>query len=122
MSQFTTVSTEIRDEFGLRETITSLGYKISDVKELRGYGGITQACDFQIEVQKGYNIGFKKIDGNYTIVSDKFLNPSYNTIVPAVLQGYAHRIIQRNAQAMGYTQIKRTVDENNTIKLVYVKR
>ena len=122
MSQFTTVQTEIRDEFGLRETIKDLGYKLSDVKELKGYGGITQACDFQIEVANGYNIGFKKIDGNFQVISDRFLNPSYNTIVPAVLQGYAHRIIERNARAMGYTQVKRTVDKDNTIKLVYVKR
>lgn len=122
MSQFTTVSTEIRDEFGLRETIKDLGYKLSDIKQLKGYGGNVQACDFQIEVTSGYNIGFKKVDGNYQIISDKFMNPNYNTIVPAVLQGYAHRIVQRNAQAMGYTQVKRTVDENNTIRLVYVKR
>ncbi len=122
MSHFTTVETQIRDEAVLRHLIKELGYNIVEDIELKGYAGSIFAVDFQIEVKNGYNIGFKKINNNIQLVGDKFMNPQYQPIVTNILQGYATNIVMRNVNAMGYTQVKRTVDKDNTIKLTLVKR
>lgn len=122
MSQFTSIETKIYEEHTLKEVIKQLGYELLEDKELIGYGGAIQHVDFQVKVRKGYNIGFRKEKGAYKLIADRFMNPSYNTITSSIIQTYATRIVMRNVEAMGYTTVKRTVDKDNTIKLVLVKR
>lgn len=122
MSHFTTVKTKIYEKSTLCEVIRQLGYELLEDKELIGYGGAVQHVDFQVKVRKGYNIGFRKTKGSYNLIGDTFMNPNYNTITSNILQTYASRIVMRNVEAMGYTTVKRTIDKNNTIKLVLVKR
>ena len=122
MSQFTTIKTEMYEESTLREVIRALGFQISEEKELKNYYGNVQNVDFQVVGRGGKNIGFKKVGRSYQIIADTFMNKAYTSSTRMILQNYAQAIVMRNVNALGYTQVKRTVDKDNTIKLVLVRR
>jgi len=122
MSSFTTVKTEMYEEHTLREVIKALGFQISEEKELKNYYGTIQNVDFQVIGRGGKNIGFKKVGRCYEIIADTFMNKAYKSTTRMILQNYAQKIVMRNVNALGYTQVKRTVGKDNTIKLVLVKR
>ena len=122
MSSFTTIKTEIHEEKTLRDVIDQLGYVILENKELKGYGETYSTVDFQVVVPNGHNIGFRKVDRTYQMISDHWRSPNIRTMERDILQGYASKIVMRNVTAMGYTMVTRTIDKNNSIKLVLVKQ
>jgi hypothetical protein len=125
MSHFTTVKTQILEKETLLEVLRELRYNITFEKTLKGYRNQVYGVDFQINVggnpDRQYNIGFIKNGNSYDIVGDLYYIPNHREIIGKIKQNYAKKIVVRNIRRQGYNVIEEK-SENNTIKMVVVKR
>jgi Protein of unknown function (DUF1257) len=121
MSHFTTIKVQIKDAGVLREVLQGLGYVVEVDGQVRGYQGNTTVADFVIRRSNGYDIGFRRSDGdeNYEVIAD-FWGTGINQrqFLNEVQQKYAHRMLMNTVERQGYSVEAEEVMEDGTVRVV----
>jgi hypothetical protein len=121
MSHFTTIKVQIKDGEVLREVLQELGYGVEMDTMVRGYRGDRTAANFVIRRSNGYDIGFRKKDGdeNYEVIAD-FWGTGINQrqFLNEVQQKYAHRMLMNTVERQGYSVEAEEVMEDGTVRVV----
>jgi hypothetical protein len=121
MSHFTTIKVQIKDAGVLREVLQGLGYVVEVDGKVRGYQGNTTVADFVIRRSNGYDIGFRRSEGdeNYEVIAD-FWGTGINQrqFLNEVQQKYAHRMLMNTVALQGYSVEAEEVMEDGTVRVV----
>jgi hypothetical protein len=121
MSHFTTIKVQIKDGEVLREVLQELGYGVEMNTMVRGYRGDTTSANFVIRRSNGYDIGFRKKDGdeNYEVIAD-FWGTGINQkqFLNEIQQKYAHRMLMNTVVQQGYCVEDEEVMEDGTVRVV----
>jgi hypothetical protein len=121
MSHFTTIKVQIKDGEVLREVLQELGYGVEMNTMVRGYRGDTTSANFVIRRSNGYDIGFRKKDGdeNYEVIAD-FWGTGINQkqFLNEIQQKYAHRMLLNTVVQQGYDVEAEEVMEDGTVRVV----
>ena len=120
MSHFTTVKTQFLEKGTLLEVLKELGYDVI-YENIQRYRNQILNVDFQIKVSESHYIGFKRNGKTFDMVGDLYYIPNHREIIRKIKQNYAKKIVVRNIRRQGYNIIEEK-NENNTIKMVVVKR
>ncbi len=119
MSHFTTIKVQIKNSDILHQVLQELGYQVECNTTVRGYQGNTTQAEYVIRQKNGYDIGFRRQDENYEIVSD-FWGAKINQqeFVNAITQKYAHKTLMQTVQEQGFNVEDEEVLEDGTVRVV----
>lgn len=119
MSHFTYVKVDVKDINVFDAVAKSLGLTRVERKEVRGYAGQKEKADYVWEVNKNYDIGLRKKDEGYELVADwwgcGFTHPDLQR---KLLQGYAEKVLLRQAKLLGHILVRREEQPDGSIRLV----
>jgi tRNA G26 N,N-dimethylase Trm1 len=119
MSHFTTIKVQIKNSGILHQVLQELGYQVECNTTVRGYQGNTTEAEYVIRQQNGYDLGFRRSDENYEIISD-FWGAKINQqeFVNAITQKYAHKTLMQTVQEQGFNVEDEEVLEDGTVRVV----
>ncbi len=121
MSHFTTIKVQIKQGDVLESVLQELNYEVEVNAMVRGYRGDKTLAEYVIRRSNGYDIGFRKKDGDehYEIVAD-FWEARINQkqFVNQIQQKYAHKMLLNTVAQEGYSIEAEEVMEDGTVKVV----
>jgi len=119
MSHFTTIKIQIKDSEMLHQALQELGYQVECNTTVRGYQGNTTQAEYVIRQKNGYDLGFRRGEENYEIISD-FWGAKINQqeFVNAITQKYAHKTLMQTVQEQGFNVEDEEVLEDGTVRVV----
>ncbi|MBA3924609.1 MAG: DUF1257 domain-containing protein [Nostocaceae cyanobacterium] len=119
MSHFTTIKVQIKNSGILHQVLQELGYQVECNTTVRGYRGNTTEAEYVIRQQNGYDLGFRRSDENYEIISD-FWGAKINQqeFVNGITQKYAHKTLMQTVQEQGFNVEDEEVLEDGTVRVV----
>ncbi len=126
MSQFSRITTKIKDRDILVRCLEEMKYEVCDGGVIKGYHG-QQHVDFSVETGRGYAIGFRKNDqGSYDLVADwwgvkgadkdRFLRDLQGR-VNRINREYALAMVKEQSERQGYSLVTQE-EEDGTIRVV----
>lgn len=122
MSHFSTIKIQIKNGDILQQILTELGYQVETNAQVRGYQGNRTNADYVIRQNNGYDLGFRKNQGNYELVAD-FWGARINEkeFLNQINQKYAHRTLMETVEEEGFDVEEEEVLEDGTVKVVVGK-
>ncbi len=119
MSHFTTIKVQIKNSGILHQVLQELGYQVECNTTVRGYQGNTTQAEYVIRQKNGYDLGFRRSDENYEIISDFWgANINQKEFVNAITQKYAHKTLMQTVQEQGFNVEDEEVLEDGTVRVV----
>lgn len=122
MSHFTTIKIKIKNGEVLQKVLQELGYQVECNTTVRGYRGNTTQAEYVIRQQNGYDLGFRRSEDIYEIVSD-FWGAKINQkeFVNSISQKYAHKTLMNSVEEQGFHIEEEEVLEDGTVRVVVGK-
>lgn len=137
MSHFVQTKTSLEDAECILSAIKSFGVEPKFNAICRGWKGIETRCDIVMKLADGYDLGFNKKDGKYSIVGDFFSDyisrhlgtddPDVieevgyeNACITRFMDAYNRSLVEKAAMEQGY-MVTESVSENGSIELELVQ-
>ena len=127
MSHFTTIKTAFSDAGPLEKALADVAdrFGLSAVRRnttVSGWQGITTTADMVVSTRnRGYDLGFKKEAGHYTLVGDWYgiKDIKQDILTLALTQRYAyHATVQKLVEEQGFSLVEEEEQETGAIHLV----
>ncbi len=122
MSHFTNLKTRMVNKELLQQALKDLGYTWQEGEvEVFGLEGVSTPVEFKITRRNPeYEVGFRKTEEGYEIVSDlEGMPPDYHRrFVQQLTQRYAYQTARTKLEQLGFALATEEVEENGRIRLV----
>ncbi len=118
MSHFTRVRTQLRDIDTVRQALTNLGYSVRS-GEVRGYRQERASADVVVEMENGFDIGFRQDGKLLTLVGDFWgIKMKPEEFLAKVTQQYAYLTVVHQAADQGWQIVGQENQPDGSIRLL----
>jgi hypothetical protein len=121
MSHFTTIKVQIKDGEVLQQVLQELGHEVVRDGMVRGYQGDKTAASFVIRRSNGFDIGFRRRDGDedYEVIAD-FWGTQMNQkqFLDEIQRKYAYRMLMNTVAQEGYNVEAEEVMADGSVRVV----
>jgi hypothetical protein len=121
MSHFTTIKVQIKDGAVLEQVLQELGHEVVQDGMVRGYEGDKTAASYVIRRSNGYDVGFRKRDGdeNYEVIADFWgTQVDQKQFLAEIQRQYAYKMLMNTVAQEGYNVEEEEVMVDGSVRLV----